>query len=655
MIAQSPVPPALNGASLEDLMKIDVTSVSKKDQTLSRTGAAVFVIGQEDIRRSGATSIPDVLRMAPGVEVAQINANQWAISIRGFNAVYSNKVLVLIDGRTLYSQSFSGVFWDEVDTPLEDIERIEVIRGPGGTVWGANAVNGVINIITKSAADSKGGVLVAGSGSQQTAQGILQYGGDAGSQGAWRMFGKYFNDDNSPAPGGGTAVDGWHTTHFGSRADWGLASGDTVSLQGDFLTGAGGTTSLTPAGFPPVETQVNTRVTNRSGDVLARWEHPLAGGSRMSFQAYDNAIGREQYGESVAENTLDLEFEHHLTIGQRHDVVWGLGFRRTREDLFPLRSDAIHVNVQLASTSLFSAFAQDEIQVSGSVFLTLGAKLERNAYTGFEPEPSAQLVWNKSARQTWWASAARAIREPDTLEHGMTFELGTEPVPEFGNALLVLSGNPSLQAEQLTDFETGYRAQLNRRLSFDATGFLSFYRHLVTTETGTPYVTFSQDGASQYEPLLIIPLEDENLAHAREYGLELFGSWQVTNRWKISPGVSFLRMHLAENPGGNDSMIGQTGGDSPRAQAELRSSLNLPRNIEWDSSLKYVDSLDVQGIRPYLRFDTRFGLRLGERTEFNLIGQNLTSGGHYEFVDNSLLTSTSEVARSVSVKWSIRF
>lgn len=646
---------ALAGASLEDLMKIDVTSVSKKEQALSKTGAAVFVIGQEDIRRSGASNIPDLLRMVPGVEVAQVSANQWAISIRGFNALFSNKVLVLIDGRTVYSHSFSGVFWDQVDTPLEDIERIEVIRGPGGTVWGANAVNGVINIITKSAADTKGGTLVAGSGSKDTARGTAQYGGDAGSQGAYRVFGKYFNLDNSVLPGGLSAADGWHTWHIGARGDWAFTSGDNLSLQGDFIRGLGGTTSNVVTGYPPQVTPETLRISDQSVDAMARWEHVLKNGSETSLQVYESDIKRVDDGDHVAENTIDVEFGHHLRFRGRQDVVWGLDYRLTREDITPVSSFGIQIQPAQRSDNLFAAFAQDEIRIAPDAFLTVGTKLEHNAYTGFELEPSGQFVWNPSPRRTLWASAARAIREPDSLEHGMTFELGVEPVPGAGNALLLLSGNPHLEAERLTDFEAGYRTQLNSRFSIDVTGYLSYYRHLLTTETRAPYVSTSGYGASAGQPLLVVPLVYGNMAHASDYGAEAFANWQVNSRWRISPGISLLRMSIADYPGGNDASIIQTAGNSPRQQAELRSQLNLPGNLEWDSSVKYVDALSAEGVPAYTRVDVRLGWHTAEQTEFSLSGQNLLGGKHLEFVEISGLRSPTEISRTISAKITLRF
>ena len=640
--AQGSGAPALAGASLEDLMKIDVTSVSKKEESLARTAAAVFVINQEDIRRSGATNIPDLLRMAPGVEVAQVNANEWAITIRGFNdSMTSDKVLVLIDGRTAYVDLTSGVNWDQIDVPLEDIERIEVIRGPGGTIWGANAVNGVINIITKSAADTKGAVVSGGGGSHEVAQGLAQYGGDAGSSGAFRVFGKYFDTAGSPLPGGATAADAWHTLHGGFRSDWGLSTHDTLSVQGDFISGSGGTPAEAVTTYVPVLSPGNAPLTNRSGDVLAKWDHTLAGGSTTSFQVYDSIMDRNQRGVREFDNVIDAQFEHHIAVGSRQDIVWGLDYRFSRDSLRPTTSAAAQINLATQSVNLFSVFVQDEVQVAKSVFLTLGSKLEHNAYTGFELEPSAQLLWAMNARQSVWASASQAVREPNAVENYVSYTLGYVPVPGVGEATLVLQGNPTLKPEQMTGYQTGYRAQLNPRLSLDATTFLNFYRNLVSNEQGTPYVAYGQ---------LTIPEEYRNLARASDYGFEVFTNWQATHRWKISPGYSAMRLFVARDQGGTDTTITDTPGDSPKQQFEIRSMLNLRKNFEWDGSLKYVAALSSQAVPAYVRVDTRVGWRLGEFVEFSVTGQNLTSRPHFEFLDDTGLFGPGEVDRSVFAK-----
>ncbi len=637
---------ALSGASLEDLMKIDVTSVSKKEESLAKTAAAVFVISQEDIRRSGATNIPDLLRMVPGVEVAQINANQWAITIRGFNTtVTSDKVLVLVDGRTAYVDLTSGVNWDQIDVPLEDIERIEVIRGPGGTIWGANAVNGVINIITRSATDTKNLLIAGGAGSHAVAQGLAQYGADAGSAGAFRIFGKYFDTAGSPLPGGATAADAWHTLHGGFRSDWGLSSRDTLSLQGDFIAGNGGTPAEVVVGYVPVQTPTNRRLTSRTGDVLAKWEHTLTGGSTTSFQVYDSGMDRKQQDSSEFNNIVDAQFEHHIAVGSRHDIVWGLDYRFSRDSVRPTTSDGPQINLAARSVSLFSVFVQDEIQLTKSVFLTLGTKLEHNAYTGFELEPTAQLVWAMNARQSVWASASQAVREPNAVENYVNYTVGYVPVPGMGDAALVLQGNPALKTEQMTGYQTGYRTQLNSRMSLDAATFLNFYRNLVSNEQGTPYLSNSPVG-----PELIVPLAYENLGRASDYGFEVFVNWQVTSKWKLSPGYSALRLSAARDQGSTDTSIVGIPGDSPKQQFEIRSTTNLLKHFEWDSSIKYVAALNGQSVPANVRVDSLLGWSLGEFMEFSVTGQNLASRPHFEFLDDTGLLGPAEVARRIFAK-----
>ena len=647
--AQAP-PQSLGGASLEELLNIQVTSVSRKEQTLAKTGAAVFVINQDDIRRSGATSIPDLLRMAPGVDVAQIDSNQWAVSIRGFNGLYSNKVLVLIDGRTLYVDSFSGVFWDQVDIPLEDIDRIEIIRGPGGTVWGANAVNGVINIITKSSADTKGGLVTAGGGSRETAAGLVQYGGDAGSVGAYRVFARYFNVNNSAFPGGAAAADGWHSSQAGFRSDLSPTSRDTLSLQGGVIATGGGATSSVVNMAPLALVTVKNPLVNTSGDALARWVHTLANGSETSLQIYDNLMGRRESSVRIANNTLDVEFQQHLTAGSRHDIVWGVDYRYSHDSLLPAASNALQVTPAVKEDNLTTAFLQDEIRISRSVFLTLGSKFEHNSYTGFEFEPSAQFVWTASERYSLWASAARAIRQPDQVDEGVLFNQAIVPVPGAGSALVTVNGNPNIVAEHLNDFEAGYRGQATRRLSLDVTAFLSYYGRLQSTEPQTPFVTFSAGN-----PLLVLPLQFGNLGHATDFGMEFFANWNVNSFWRISPGYSLLEMKTGIDPGSQDTSNALIPGNSPRHQPQIRSLLNLRKNVELDTSLKFVSRLSSQNVPGYVRLDSRLGWRPREAIEFSVVGQNLATPRHIEFVDNSGFFVGTEVERSVFAKITWRF
>lgn len=646
-LAQNPDPPDLTQASLEDLLKIQVTSVAKKEQSLSNAGAAVFVISQEDIRRSGATNIPDLLRMVPGVDVARVNASTWAISIRGFNDVFANKVLVLVDGRSVYNPMTSGVVWSAQDVPLEDIERIEVIRGPGGTVWGANAVNGVINIITKSAKDTAGWTVAAGGGSETTADGLAQYGGAAGSSGTYRVFGKYSDIDSSTLPGGGSAEDGWHTLHGGFRSDWDLSPNDTLTVQGDLQEGREGqniTTLL--ANALPLQETFTQRFDASAGNILGRWNHMLANGSETSLQIYDDHSRGASVGGLIWQNTLDLDFQDHLVLGSRQDIVWGLGSRVTSLHMGPTYGG---IFVPPSRTDLLlSAFFQDEVKISNTLSLTFGSKLEHNVYTGLAFEPSAQLVWNPTARESLWLSAARAVREPDAIDVSIQSDAATFPTGAGSFGLVKVFSNPSPRAERLTDFEVGYRVQAAKRLSADVATFLNFYHDLRTVEQGEPYFTTSPG-----PPQLIVPAVLEDVGNAHTYGGELSLNWSPTDRWRISSGYSMIHMVVFKDAANIDAQLGDQGSSTPQQQFQVRSELNMPHHFEWDSSAAYVGRL-AAGIPAYTRVDTRLGWKTGEHLDFSVVGQNLLTPRHLEFPGEIGLNNTL-VARTVFARITWKF
>jgi iron complex outermembrane receptor protein len=645
--AQDANPRDLTTVSLEDLMNIQVTSVSKKEQSLSRTGAAVFVITRNDIRRSGMRNIPDLLRMAPGVDVARIDANTWAISIRGFNYRYSDKVLVLVDGRSVYNPANSGVYWDQQDVPLEDIERIEVIRGPGGTVWGANAVNGVINIITRSSQDTQGGLITVGTGSEESAGGLVQYGGKAGKKGYYRVFGRYFKVENSTAAGGGDAADGYHGSHAGMRSDWTLSSHDTMTVQADlFGTSEGQTlTTLFSNQLPGFRT-FNDKVRMGSGNILGRWEHKFSNGSETTVQGYYDRVRRWDQAMNVL-NTGDVDFQYHFKAGSRHDIVAGAGYRlidQTYRNGYEMAFGNGH-----RRDSLVNTFIQDEVKLTPSVSLTLGSKVEHNAYTGTEFAPSAQLVWSPSARQTVWASAARAIRQPSWFDAEARLDLTTLPLDGGGFAVLQLLGSHNVEEEELLDFEAGYRTQVSKRLSLDFTAFRSHYRDLQSLEPDTPY--FTLDPAP---PHVVLPYYFRNLAHANNYGGEVFASWNVTSRWQLSPGFSFLQMKIGLDPSSHDTSTQASVGYSPKHQAQLRSTLDLPHGLEWDTSAYFVGALRYGPVPSYTRLDTRLGWRVGESLEFSVAGQNLLTPRHIEFGDG-LQVHVTQVERSIAGRVTWRF
>ncbi|HXP86936.1 MAG TPA: TonB-dependent receptor [Bryobacteraceae bacterium] len=647
-------PPAdLTQATLEELANLQVTSVSKKEQSLSKAGAAVFVITQEDIRRSGMQNIPDLLRMAPGVDVARLDANAWAISIRGFNDRYSNKVLVLIDGRSVYSEAFSGVLWDQLNVPLEDIDRIEVIRGPGGTVWGANAVNGVINIITKSSKETQGGLITAETGSKENLESLVQYGGKIGGKGTYRAFGNYFNIEPALLAGGVEAADGWHGSHGGFRSDWTLSANDTLTVQGDLSqTAEGQTLTAVIANQLPLSQTFNDRVTVGSGDVLGQYNHAFSNGSELTLMAYFDYVHRNDVGDYTEQKT-DTELQYHFAIGSRQDLVAGAGYRLTDDRVTGLVDGFFAPDHR--RDSLFSAFLQDEIDLTHNLALTLGTKVEHNAFTGFEYEPSARLVWTPVVRQSLWFSAARAIRQPSLLDSDAHIASSIVPMGGGNFGLVELSGNPALKAETVLDYELGYRNQVNRRMSFDVTTFWSNYTNLRTTEPGAPFFSLSPG-----PPHVVIPLTWGNLARAQDYGAELSGTWDVTSRWRLSPGFSMLHMNIKTDPASGDTGVAASAGSSPQHQAQLRSSVKLSHRLEWDTSVYFVGSLTNGGvlthgpIPAYTRLDTTLGWAMGESVYFSVSGQNLLAPRHFEFLSGNLVQPT-EVERSVVGKITWRF
>jgi iron complex outermembrane receptor protein len=635
--AQTPAPIDLTGTSLEDLMNIQVTSVSKKEQTLSKAASSVYVITEDDIRHSGATNVPDLLRMVPGVDVARINANTWAISIRGFNSRYAGKVLVLVDGRTVFTPLFSGVYWDQQTMPLENIERIEVIRGPGGTVWGANAMNGVINIISKSAKDTHGVLISAEAGSQDRAQGLAQYGGSAGADGSFRVFGRYTINEDSPSIPLSPATDDAHNSQMGFRSDWILSSRDTLTAQGDLLGESESQTDITLFLNQPLAYHtVNAQVRVAAGNLLGRWNHVFANGSETTLQIYYDSFRRFEMGLEN-QNTGDADFQYHLKLGDRNDIVTGTGYRLT-DERFRDGYEAV-IGTGHHQEGLFSTFVQDELRLTKLVSLTMGVKLEHNAYTGFEFEPTVQFAWSPTSHQTVWASVSRALQQPSWFYAQGVVDEALVQVPGAGTAVFQLDGDPEGKAPAVVSYELGYRTELSKRLTLDTTVFLSDYYRLQTIEPQAALVA-----TSPAPPHLVLPSVFGNLAGGSTYGTEISAHWDVSKWWRISPGFSFLQTNLSLNHGVTDATIAFTSADSPKRQAQLRSSVKLPHRVEWDTSVYFVGALAT--VAAYTRVDTRVGWHIGEFVDMGITGQNLLTPRHVEFLD-SLQITPMETARAI--------
>jgi iron complex outermembrane receptor protein len=619
--------PDLTQKSIEDLMSIEVTSVSRKEQKTSQAATAVFVISRDDIGHSGALNIPDLLRMVPGLDVAQIDAGKWAISARGFNGQYSNKLLVLVDGRTVYTPIFAGVFWDSQNIPLGSIDRVEVIRGPGAAVWGSNAVNGVINIITLSAAETPGGSITGSAGNGSIGPETISYGGKVHDLGAYRVFAEGFEVNSLPTFAGLPGQDDWRLVHGGFRTDTTLSAKDSLTTEGEVNRGNAGELAFIPLSLqPPESATIALRDLYSGWNLLTRWNRTFSSGSQTSLQIYFDRTTRGDTTYSIGLNTLDIDFQHHIVWGTRQDIVWGLGYRLSSDDISPtLRISATPQN---RNTQLFSSFAQDEIAIlPDRVHLSLGARVEHNDYIGFDFQPSARMVWTPDSRNSVWAAVSHADRTPARSD--TNFRVNFEALPGPGGLPIVVSlfGNPDQKNEQLTAFEAGYRTTLTSRFSLDSTVFYNRYRDLTSVEPGAMRIETNPAPVH-----LLIPESFGNGLYGEAHGIETFANWKVTRLWTLNPGYTFFSTHLHRFAGSQDSTsVSGTEGGTPDHQAQLRSSLDLPWKLQWNASAYFVNRLPAQSIPSYTRLDTGLIWHSGEHASLSMVGQNLLRDLHPEY------------------------
>lgn len=630
--------------SLQELAQITVTSVSKRAESLSRSAAAVFVLTREDIRRSGASQLPDLLRMVPGVQVAQMDANDWAISVRGFNRQFSNKLLVLIDGRTVYTPLFSGVFWDAQDVMLEDIERIEVIRGPGGALWGANAVNGVINIITREAKDTQGTLVTALAGNQeqgmQLRQGMaLANGGHARIYGKWSRRGETRVAAGEPGAGGDMGDD-WRSARAGFRADWPVAS-QAFTLQGDAYELRENGLSLLDSLSAPFYVTTSEEQTARGANLLGRWARGKSGGERVSLQVYYDFVDRDNRVLNQRHHTLDFDLQHHPAALQRHHIAWGVGYRVIQDELRTSPFNGVtylDYDPERRTDDIFSAFVQDQISLlPDRLQLTLGSKFEHNDYTGLEVQPSVRLAWNHDYGILWGA-VSRAVRTPTRGEHSLNLISGVAPPGFVG----LIRNEADYGSEELIAYELGLRNETATHVNYDLTLFYNDYDQLRTFEPIAPFGVYS------------LPLEVSNRATGESFGFEASGTWQVTRDWRLSPAYSWSQLDVHLKPGSQDILAVLDETSQPQQQFSLRSWWSVRANLQFDTALYYVDELpriDTAGhsIPDYWRFDARLAWKPRKGLEVSLIGQNLFDSYHPEF-DAALATRRAEIPRSLFVK-----
>ena len=583
--------------SIEQLANLEVTSVSRRAEPLSSAPAAIYVITREDIRRAGARSLPEALRLAPNLEVARIDSSSYAITSRGFNhsTGTANKLLVLIDGRAVYTPLYAGVFWDAQNVLLEDVDRIEVISGPGGTLWGANAVNGVINIITRPASETQGAFASAAGGTHNAAL-SARFGGSVGREGAFRVYGMGLRRGPSETATGADANDQWDNLQAGFRADW-SAPHDDITLQGDLYQGRG----------EDVPGEVRHTISN-GGNVLGRWSRRFNDDSALQVQAYyDNQRRAISSGILTTIETVDLEGQYDFALGARHHIIVGGGVRES-SDHFDRGPGTSFLDPAERRLRLGQAFAQDTYALTRTIDLTVGVKLEHNSYTGMEVMPNARLAWSVNDETLVWAAVSRAVRTPSRFDTDLI------------NPGLI-AGGPDFDSERLTAYELGLRMQPSANLTFSASAFYNDYDDLRTLEA---------------TPVTVFPLTISNRMRGETYGLEVWGDYALAPWWRLSVGAAFLRKDLELEPGSADFFGVAFAGNDPDYQASVHSLMNLSHGVQLDLGVRAVDALPSPRVPAYAALDARLGWQVSDHVEVALSGYNLADDTHPEFASAGL-------------------
>ena len=622
--------------TLDQLMNARIYSVSKKTEKLSTAASAITVITEEDIRRSGVNNIPDALRLVPGMQVGRVDSETWAISARGFNNVFANKLLVLQDGRSIYTPLFSGVFWDEKDTLLEDLDRIEVIRGPGATLWGANAVNGVVNIITKPADETQGWLATAGGGSEDRAMVGARYGGKLSDNAYYRVYGKYANHDSSETPNGGDAQDSWQMGRGGFRTDWKPTDQNLFTFEAEGYGGKENQTFIVPANptvlGSPGSTLLADDKTVAGGNVLSRWTHSFSENSDFRLQTYYDTTRRVSAVFEEKRDTADVDFQHRFPLGDRNDILWGAGYRFTHDNIG--NTPIVALNPDERTIHLFNTFLQDEIElVRDRVHLTLGTKVEYNSYTHFELQPGGRLAWTPNDNQTVWGSISRAVRTPSRAEREiMLHQVGNPPAPPVN---IEFDGSSQFESEKMMAYELGYRWKIHKRLSTDLALFYNEYDDLRSIDPTASPVVFTLG----------------NKRTGEAYGVEFAPAWQPVDWWRLQAAYSYLQIQIHHDTSRDPDDERR----NPHHQFTFRSVMDLPHNVQFDSVVRYVDSLPAWKIPSYVALDLRLAWWPTKNLEIAIIGRDLLDNRHPESVPSNVATLATEVERSVFGKITWRF
>lgn len=646
--------------SLEELANVKVSSVQKKTQRATDAAAAVFVITQDDIRRSGATSIPQALRLVPGLQVAQIDGNKWAISARGFNSRFANRLLVLMDGRTLYTLTFGGVFWDAHDTVIQDIERIEVIRGPGGAVWGSNAFNGVINIITKSADQTSGGLAAIDTGTHRPYGATLRY-GDADGAMKWRAFAKAFSQTGNTNWLDEEANDDWRGARIGGRADWLLADGGALQLSAEAYRGKSGMDLWDYDALPQLAT-LREEDDYRGAFVAMEWSRAGERSGRFSVRGVADYADRESLVFDETRRTYDLELQHNLPAWRNHSVLWGVGVRYTADST---DRTAIAVIPSSDSLTIANGFVQDEIALlDDALHVIVGGKIENSEFIGTQFMPNLRARYSIGADSVVWSAISRGIRSASRLERDVRVA-DTMPsftlVPGAAPYGVEIWGDPDFAPEKLTAYEVGVRHRFNDVLSVDVSGYYNRYadmrgiRRLPTVCTPSMTPVAANPLCIFTATKVVLPVQFTNMLTGDVWGGEIAMTWNPLRNWRLIGAYAYLEQRFDENVidfgGGLFVDLGaySAGLDAPN-QWTLRSSVSLGKNWDWDLLLRHLDALPTAEVPAYTELNTRLAWRPLIDFELALVGENLLDKQHREFVSDFIDLSPVSIERSVHLQ-----
>jgi iron complex outermembrane receptor protein len=640
LAAQQPTPD-LGDLDIEQLTQIKVTSVARRPEALGQAPAAIFVVTGEEIRRAGASTLPEALRLAPGLQVARVGSRDWAISSRGFNERSSNKLLVLVDGRAVYNPIFAGVYWDIQDVPLAEVERIEVILGPGATLWGSNAVNGVINITTSSARDTPGGTVEVMAGTLTRFAPYVRQTFRLGEDAALRLYGAYRRLEPTDLADGSEASDDWNLGQGGGRLDAKLSEEDDLTILGTVYGGGGGQPFQLPIPTPPYSALFEEDTEVSGGHILGRWGRRFTPANDISLQAYfDRSVRNEPaFFGRMRVDVLDVDLQHHAQIGRRQDVVWGVGYRRSSDEITGAYTIAFDPPSRVYH--LVTGFVQDDIALTPVAWrLTLGTKLEHNSFTGWEVQPGARLRWLPSSRHTLWTSVSRAVRIPSRVDVDLDEVGGIQPGPPPVRVDAV--GNEDFESEELIAYELGYRATPARALAVDVALYYNDYDRLRTFDPLPP--TF-EDG------FVVVPLTLGNNATGRTLGGTVALSWQPRRRLRLDASYTYLDMDVDTLPGVQGATSDTRPDFNPTHEATLRGSLAVRSDVELGTMLRYTS--EIFRVPDYFQGDVRVAWRPRTGLELALTGKDLFSPRHLEFASPSFSPEIRYIPRRllVQLRW----